>query len=253
MASYQVPIENKLPMPHQEPPRKRIKSPKDIAERLLFLIIAIVLIYVPQVPMSVVLVLKKRGTPASMPLYIAMFALMIALYIGAVWLMRFLIHRYTDQPLVRRWEKRDALYVVLGYLAMFGAKLILLPFYTSISGEQLTKNDAVIRGMLKDGNQIIFMIVFMTVIAAPILEEMVFRGYVMTAFYTRNPIWPILISGVLFGLVHQNNNIAGTLIYVALGAILAYVYRRTGNITVNIGLHFLNNAPMIFMALQFIK
>ncbi|ERL65412.1 CPBP family intramembrane glutamic endopeptidase [Schleiferilactobacillus shenzhenensis] len=253
MASYQVPTETRLPMPHQEPPRRSIRTLKDLVVRIVWLAVGLALVFIPQLPMSAVLIMKKEHHPASTPVFIALLVLMIVLYGGAIWAVRRLIRQYTSQPLVRRWEARDWLYLGVGYLVMLGTKLLLIPFYTGTSGEKMTQNDAAIQALLKNGNQMVIMIVLMTVFAAPIIEEMVFRGYVMTAFYTKNPIWPILISGILFGAVHRNDNLAGTLIYVVLGMILAYVYRRTGNMGVNIGLHFLNNAPMLLIGLQMLK
>ncbi|MCI2170845.1 CPBP family intramembrane glutamic endopeptidase [Schleiferilactobacillus perolens] len=254
MSSYQVPNQNKLPKPHLEPPKKGwpTRLPDGVV-RLLLIPLMIVLISVPQLPMGFVYAKYRSGQPLGDLPYYGLFALMILLYTLSILFVRWIIHRYTDQPLLRRWEARDWKFLGVGYLVMMAAKMIMVPLYTQMTGQQSTQNDAAIQKLLGSGSQMMWMIVFMTVIGAPILEEMVFRGYIMNAWYTRNPIWSVIISGALFAAVHQNNSFWGTLMYFVLGAVLAVTYRQTGNMGVNIGLHFLNNAPIIFVALNLIK
>lgn len=85
---------------------------------------------------------------------------------------------------------------------------------------------------------IVFIFVYM-VIVAPILEELVFRKLIVdrTARYGEGAA--IVVSGVMFGLFHGNLN---QFMYAALmGMVLAFLYVKTGNIKVSIGMHMVIN------------
>ncbi len=77
------------------------------------------------------------------------------------------------------------------------------------------------------------------VLIAPVTEEFAFRG-VTTAVLRRWGDWPaILFSGVIFGMAHYSFQ---ALPVVMLGGIaMSFLYVRTRNIWISIGVHFLNN------------
>lgn len=78
-------------------------------------------------------------------------------------------------------------------------------------------------------------------IGAPLVEELLFRGAVMNhlhkAGYT--PRFMIVVSALLFGLVHINP--AQIPFAFALGLLLAWLYYRTGSLVPGILCHFINN------------
>lgn len=93
----------------------------------------------------------------------------------------------------------------------------------------------------------------LTIIGAPVLEELVFRLSFRKMFKT--DILFIIISGLFFGFMHvANPNRALELIYIIPysipGIIFAYTLAKSNNIIIPIGLHFLHNTLMIL--LQFI-
>ena len=79
------------------------------------------------------------------------------------------------------------------------------------------------------------------VIAAPIVEELLFRGMLQNALAKYVPIWgAILLSSFLFALVHgQPYAIPGLM---SLSLAFGYLYHRTGSLRTNIVLHMANNA-----------
>ena len=96
---------------------------------------------------------------------------------------------------------------------------------------------------------------------APVVEELIFRGLVINYFFRQSWWWAsIILSGFLFAVPHTMNlstNIADLLafmIYMSMGMVLAYVYKKTGDIQSNIMIHFLNNLismiPLLFLALS---
>jgi uncharacterized protein len=82
---------------------------------------------------------------------------------------------------------------------------------------------------------------FAIAIAAPLVEELLFRGLLQNALAKHLPIWgAIILSSFLFSLVHlQPYAIPGLM---SLGIAFGYLYHRTGSLRTNILLHMANNA-----------
>jgi len=78
------------------------------------------------------------------------------------------------------------------------------------------------------------------VIAAPILEELIFRGIILNGLLkSYSPLKSIIISSLLFGLVHLN---PWQFIGASIGGILSgWVYFKTKKITLPIIIHMTNN------------
>jgi membrane protease YdiL (CAAX protease family) len=81
---------------------------------------------------------------------------------------------------------------------------------------------------------------FAIVIAAPVVEELLFRGLLQNALAKYVPVWgAILLSSFLFALVHlQPYAIPGLM---SLSIAFGYLYHRTGSLRTNIILHMANN------------
>ena len=79
------------------------------------------------------------------------------------------------------------------------------------------------------------------VIAAPILEELIFRGIILNGLLkSYSPLKSIIISSLLFGLIHMN---PGQFIGASLGGMLSgWVYFKTKKITLPIIIHMTNNS-----------
>ncbi|MEE3467442.1 MAG: ABC transporter permease subunit/CPBP intramembrane protease [Eubacterium sp.] len=74
-----------------------------------------------------------------------------------------------------------------------------------------------------------------------ICEEMLFRGYVLSAFRERYPMWVSIIGvGVFFGIYHTSLVRFPTT--ALFGATLAYIVCRTGSIFPGMVVHWLNNS-----------
>jgi uncharacterized protein len=84
-------------------------------------------------------------------------------------------------------------------------------------------------------------IFFAIAIAAPIVEELLFRGMLQNAIAKYMPFWAaILLSSFLFAVVHlQLYAIPGLM---SLSIAFGYLYHRTGSLRTNIILHMANNA-----------
>lgn len=76
-----------------------------------------------------------------------------------------------------------------------------------------------------------------------IVEELVFRG-VMLHFlrrYTRNTLAIVVISAVVFGLIHWSLGLSAVLVTTAIGAVFMLAYIRTGSLLPIMLAHFAVN------------
>lgn len=97
----------------------------------------------------------------------------------------------------------------------------------------------------------VFLALF-AVVLAPLYEELLFRRVLFGRLWEAGwPLLGLLLSSVVFALVHEmpglnGKPVASTLfliaVYAAMGAVFAAVYRATGTLWAPIGAHILNNA-----------
>lgn len=81
------------------------------------------------------------------------------------------------------------------------------------------------------------------VIAAPLAEEICFRGFLFGGLRRRLPMIPAaLAGGIFFGLLHFTTGWSAVPALVFLGAMFAVVYEKTGSLWPPIILHAANNA-----------
>jgi membrane protease YdiL (CAAX protease family) len=85
------------------------------------------------------------------------------------------------------------------------------------------------------------------VLIVPVSEELFFRLYVFR-FISRHVGFPtgLILSSLLFALIHFN--FSGLLVYLGIGCILAWAYRRTGRIVAPIVGHVTLNAIVLIIS-----
>lgn len=92
---------------------------------------------------------------------------------------------------------------------------------------------------------------FAMTIAAPVVEELLFRGLLQNALAKYVPVWgAILLSSFLFALVHLQLYAIPAL--MSLSIAFGYLYHRTGSLRTNIILHIANNVFALVMT-QFVN
>jgi membrane protease YdiL (CAAX protease family) len=80
-------------------------------------------------------------------------------------------------------------------------------------------------------------------IMAPVVEEIIFRGYIYRILKTKIPImFAIIISSTLFSLIHYN--VLSFILLFVLSIFLTYIYERNGSIMCPIIIHSLFNLMM---------
>lgn len=203
--------------------------------RAIKLCLMSVLIELPQFVLSLPkLLLKYVNGPI---VYILTWMIFIGGYVAVTFILfTYLQRRHPERKIIWRPKGKEINTIIIGFIVMMAAKMIIGFFIT-----QQTANDAAIEKLFKISVNTSFMMVFMTAIAAPVVEELVFRGFLMDYFFTDQPIFAILLSGLIFGSIHASTNFISWLMYVVMGIILAATYNKEKNLAANISLHFLNN------------
>ncbi|MBV9440425.1 MAG: CPBP family intramembrane metalloprotease, partial [Candidatus Eremiobacteraeota bacterium] len=95
--------------------------------------------------------------------------------------------------------------------------------------------------------------VFLAVIAAPFMEELMFRGFFFNAFLRYMPAWAAAVfSAIIFGAAHYQPGNAGAIVPLACGGVvLAGVYYRTGSLAASMLTHALFNSFTVVLVLVF--
>jgi membrane protease YdiL (CAAX protease family) len=120
--------------------------------------------------------------------------------------------------------------------AAVGAYLAFVVVYVAVIGEPHQEDIAEGFGALP------VQIVLIT-IAAPISEEVCFRGMLFGGLRERFPrLVAALVAGAIFGLLHAVTGISAVPPLIAFGFLLSLLYEKTGSIVPGILLHMLNNS-----------
>ncbi len=91
-------------------------------------------------------------------------------------------------------------------------------------------------------------IILLTLVAAPIVEEILFRGWMLPMLIARGvpSLFAVLISGLAFGLIHTGQGLMVMTSTTLLGIILGVARLATGRVAASVLGHIANNAWAIF-------
>lgn len=93
-------------------------------------------------------------------------------------------------------------------------------------------------------------LVVIAVFFAPFVEELVFRGFLFNVLLRRLPMAAaVALDGIIFGAAHLDA--AASFPLVCVGAVLAYVYYRTGSLTTSMFAHGTFNFISVVLVLTF--
>ncbi|MDM7545249.1 type II CAAX endopeptidase family protein [Lactococcus lactis] len=173
--------------------------------------------------------------------------ILIIFIVGNIYLLMYLGKKLGFLTLSKDFlTKKNIIYILVGTLiartAGIGGTLLL-----NATGVTQTANDETIGQLFTGENPLL--IILLIGIAAPIMEEIVFRGGIVGYLFKDLPVVGIIVSSVLFGLMHSPTNIISFLIYGLIGLTCAIAYFKTRRLEVSIAIHFLNNIlPALVLA-----
>jgi uncharacterized protein len=147
--------------------------------------------------------------------------------------------RSLPQALERLGVRRFRLGALKWMAATVGAYLLFAAIYASLFGAPHQEDIA-------DKLGIVPIQVLLIVIAAPIGEEVCFRGMLFGGLRERLPrLGAALLSGLIFGGLHAISGIEAVPPLVVFGFLLALLYEKTGSVIPGILLHVLNNCAAL--------
>ena len=137
-------------------------------------------------------------------------------------------------------------------VAIYVVDIIVSNVYAFLGEGGTSMNQLMIYGLLSSPAR--WLTILLTVLLAPIVEEMVFRKFMFGVFFDKLkfPIWLSgLLSAIVFALIHVSSSL-DQLIYfpqyfvLAIVLVGAYVYSKQ-NIWFSIGVHIFNNAVSVIL------
>lgn len=209
-----------------------------VATRILIFLTFFVLIQLVPLLLTVI-----RGLPKTQYLGRSIAAAGYILgYVVLILVLYQCLKRVMDHPVWHRPSRNDIAYLLIAFVVFLAVEMLLTTLNSRLFGETQTANNQVIITLLRSDRWIFYLLMFSGIFLSPIVEELLFRGYWINAFFNPGRLWlPVITSGLIFSIAHASNNVISFLIYACLGGILAFIYRRTDNLATSIGLHMLNN------------
>jgi membrane protease YdiL (CAAX protease family) len=132
--------------------------------------------------------------------------------------------------------------IAISVIMIFGSEVVLEPLIKMADSKALMR---LFTGIQKQPIPFFFMVV----VAAPIFEEILFRGIILDGFLKNyKPVPSILISALLFAVIHAN--IAQSIGALFIGIVFGWIYFKTQSIIPSILLHALVNATSFFSVLS---
>lgn len=163
-------------------------------------------------------------------------------------LVFFLIFKIRKSDIKKEWKlrKTNHTFFLLSISVSFSYSLLfsLLTYNDSIENSIMIHNSADYYSNILSGFGIVMMILNLIVIA-PISEEIALRGIVFTRIETTtNPIAAMLISSILFGIMHLSAG--GIILSVGafiMGAVFGLVFYKTNSLFACFIAHAIANLP----------
>ncbi|MGT2829860.1 lysostaphin resistance A-like protein [Streptococcus hillyeri] len=134
---------------------------------------------------------------------------------------------------------KNVLIYIVGGFALFHIIGEVGYYLLSLSGEVTTANEIALQE--RNMRLPLYLTFTITAFKAPIVEEVVFRGFMRHALKDLSSIWYFVFSTFSFALLHSPTNLASWFIYGSMGLVLAIVYDKTKRLEYGIGLHLINN------------
>lgn len=135
---------------------------------------------------------------------------------------------------------------VVGVLLIYACQLIGGLLTLALGGNQSSENQELIEAITASYP---ILMIFVSCVLAPVVEEILFRGIVFGWIYEWNPKMAHLISSFIFGFIHiMSAVLTGNISewvqifsYCFMGFVLSYLYEKHNNIYVPILSHMMNN------------
>ncbi|MBS5350668.1 type II CAAX endopeptidase family protein [Streptococcus sp.] len=205
-----------------------------ILKRFLYFLLAFLILCIEQTPTIFVRVKDVRAV--SLLIWVMLLISAGALFLGK---RMGLLEGFRELSSMKAWGMIGLTYLGIYIVTGLGAMVMMW------EGVSNSTNQAAI----ENAHMNPFVLITITVIMAPIVEELVFRGLLMGRVFNPDSIVGLILSGLLFGLVHTPNSMGVWIIYGGMGLVLATVYRVSKKLEYSIMAHMINNSIAVSMML----
>lgn len=207
---------------------------ESILKRFLYFLLAFLILCIEQTPTIFVRVKDVRAVSL-------LILVMLLISAGALFLGKRmgLLEGFRTLSSMKAWGMIGLTYLGIYIVTGLGAMVMMW------EGVSNRTNQAAI----ENAHMNPFVLITVTVIMAPIVEELVFRGLLMGRVFNPDSIVGLILSGLLFGLVHTPNSMGVWIIYGGMGLVLATVYRVSKKLEYSIMAHMINNSIAVSMML----
>lgn len=210
---------------------------KKLLTALKYFFLALGLLFLEQLPTAFIAADQPFWQSALIILALLIVAALTVFVAKRVGLLNYL----KDLKTWKAWKTILVGFVVLTIVKYIGGVVLLLE--NGIGAN--TENQAALEQLGMSP----LLLVVLTAIAAPIVEETVMRGLILGRLFN-NSYLGVILSSLLFGLLHIPTNIGSWIIYGGMGLVLAVVYHKIQKLEYTIAIHFINNAlGVLFMIL----
>ncbi len=145
-----------------------------------------------------------------------------------------------------RMPLRWALIAAVGVLPMMGIFWLGEVLVNRLGIEIEPQMISIITAELPVGPRLLFLLL-MVVLVAPILEEVVFRGFIQRVLVCKIGVWPgLALTAIFFGLIHVSDPQA-VIPVTMLGLALGWLREKTGSLLAPLILHVVNNAGAMLL------
>ena len=205
-----------------------------ILKRFLYLLLAFLILIIIQGPTIYLGV--KDASLVSLLVFFLLLKSAGALFLGK---RLGLLEGFKTLSSLKAWGMIGLTYLGIYIVTRIGAMVMMM------EGVSNSTNQATIENIHMNP----FVLITFTVIMAPIVEELVFRGILMGRVFNPDSIVGLILSSLLFGLAHMPNSIGVWIIYAGMGFALGIAYRKCQKLEYCIMAHMINNSIAVSMML----
>ena len=205
-----------------------------ILKRFLYLLLAFLILIIIQGPTIYLGV--KDASLVSLLVFLLLLKSAGALFLGK---RLGLLEGFKTLSSLKAWGMIGLTYLGIYIVTRIGAMVMMM------EGVSNSTNQATIENIHMNP----FVLITFTVIMAPIVEELVFRGILMGRVFNPDSIVGLILSSLLFGLAHMPNSIGVWIVYAGMGFVLGTVYRKCQKLEYCIIAHMINNSIVVSMML----
>ena len=153
---------------------------------------------------------------------------------------------------IRNWKSdvKTGMKHYLIVLPVIIASGFVVDFALRAFGIEPEQQDIINNVLSEDSLGVLAFMVFFGMLAAPIVEELIFRGFLQSAVrITCGKMQTVLTSGFIFALIHWNAHVF--LQIFVLGLLLAYLFEKTGSLVAPITVHICHNTVTLAFLISY--